>query len=394
MNKRRMPLGFNFSGNARRASHCPYRLSANGDPRPMTLMLFMLLSILPCFAQDQQAKGVTTYGGAPSARKLYAQPVEQPRTRGRRGERGGGTYGVTSAVGVSNRDFSQTISSRGAARKFLVHVPVNYNRSRSTPVILVFHGMNMNGAMMPAFTGMNAAADRYGYIVVYPFGYNNVWNDGLQQRAADDVGFVQDMLGALAHELNVDQNHIYACGLSNGGYFSQRLACDLPGRIQAIAVVAAAGLQSICNSCSASAVPTMFFLGTKDPLVPRDGTDGESLGKLGDLVGLGDLGIDKLSAVKDFAGMLSQQDAIEWWAKHNGAGSQPMIQNMPDASPNDKCRVKREVYGGGRREVVAYIVEGGGHTWPGGMPVASGTLGRTTGDINASELICEFFRTH
>jgi polyhydroxybutyrate depolymerase len=343
-------------------------------------------------AQDQQMKGVTTYGGTAGVRKLYAQPVEvaQPGARGKR-RRGAPAAG---AIEGTARNFTQTISSGGLARKFIVHVPANYNAQRPAPALLVFHGMNMNAQMMPPLTGMNAVADRFGYVVVYPYGYNNVWNDGLQQRAADDVQFVQDMLGTIAHEVNIDQRRVYACGLSNGGYFSQRLACDLPGRIQGIAVIAAAGLQSICNSCNAPAVPTLFFLGTKDPLVPRDGTEGESLGKLGDLVGLGDLGIDKIGAVKEFAGMMSQQDAVEWWAKHNGASPQPMVQNMPDSSPSDKCRVKKEVYGGGRREVDAYIVEGGGHTWPGGLPVASGTLGRTTGDINASELICEFFRTH
>jgi polyhydroxybutyrate depolymerase len=358
--------------------------------------LLVILAALSMFAQnvwaqDQQAKGVTTYGGAPSARKLYAQPVEvaQPGQRGKR--RRGGEAG---AIQGSARDFTQTINSGGLARKFTVHVPPNYNPQRPAPVLMMFHGMNMNGAMMAPLSGMNPIADRFGYIVIYPYGYNNVWNDGLQQRAADDVQFVQDMLGAVARELSVDQRRTYACGLSNGGYFSQRLACELPGRIQGIAVIAAAGLQSICNSCGGGAVPALFFLGTKDPLVPRDGTEGESLGKLGDLVGLGDLGIDKLGSVKEFAGILSQQDAVEWWAKHNGAGAQPTVQNMPDTSPNDKCRVKREVYGGGRREVDAYIVEGGGHTWPGGLPVAQGTLGRTTGDINASELICEFFRTH
>lgn len=352
-----------------------------------------LFATAPVFSQDQQSKGVTTYGATQSARNLYAQPAQT--TPAQTGRRGGGTaYGITSAMGVSNRDFSQTIKSRGVVRKFIVHVPPSYNRSRPSPAILVFHGMNMSGSVMPAFTGMNTAADRYGFIVVYPFGYNNVWNDGLQTRAADDVGFVQDLLGTLARGLNIDSNRIYAAGLSNGGYFSQRLACDLPGRIQAIAVVAASGLNSICHSCNAPAVPAMYFLGTKDPLVPRDGSDSESLGKLGELVGLSDLGIDKVSTVKDFAGILSQQDAIEWWAKHNGAGAQPLVQNMPDARPSDGCRVRREVYGGGRREVVAYIVEGGGHTWPGGMPVADGALGRTTGDISASELICEFFRSH
>ena len=43
-------------------------------------------------------------------------------------------------------------------------------------------------------------------------------------------------------------------------------------------------------------------------------------------------------------------------------------------------------------EVVFYIVDGGGHTWPGAIPIAR--LGKTTTQINASAIAWDFFKAH
>ena len=42
--------------------------------------------------------------------------------------------------------------------------------------------------------------------------------------------------------------------------------------------------------------------------------------------------------------------------------------------------------------VVFYIIDGGGHTWPGSIPITS--LGMTTSQINASATIWAFFKAH
>jgi polyhydroxybutyrate depolymerase len=67
----------------------------------------------------------------------------------------------------------------------------------------------------------------------------------------------------------------------------------------------------------------------------------------------------------------------------------------PDRAPDDQTRVRREVYGSCRdgAEVVLYAVEGGGHTWPGGLQyLPARIVGRTSRDIDASELIWGFFK--
>ena len=44
-------------------------------------------------------------------------------------------------------------------------------------------------------------------------------------------------------------------------------------------------------------------------------------------------------------------------------------------------------------EVVLYVIEGGGHTWP-GMDNGPAFLGASTMNINANEILWEFFKKH
>ena len=47
-----------------------------------------------------------------------------------------------------------------------------------------------------------------------------------------------DLIDYMVNNYSVDKQRIYACGLSNGGFMSYYLACNLPNKIAAIASVA------------------------------------------------------------------------------------------------------------------------------------------------------------
>ena len=61
----------------------------------------------------------------------------------------------------------------------------------------------------------------------------------------------------------------------------------------------------------------------------------------------------------------------------------------------DGTHIVRTCYGPGRdgSEVVLYLVEGGGHTWPGRPPLPL-SLGKSTGNLDANDVIWDFFRRH
>lgn len=292
-------------------------------------------------------------------------------------------------------DFKQVITSDGASRSFLVHVPASYNPAKPMPLVMVFHGLHMNGRLMSPLTRFDVLADRKNFIVAYPDGLGNRWQTSYG-GSPDDVKFISDMIGHLSRKVAIDQRRIYAVGMSNGGYFTERLACEMPDKLAAIAVVAASMMDATAAHCAATRkVPAMFFIGSQDPLVPsNDGDHNETLGKLGDAVGLSGLGTLSAPMAK-MGGLMTEREAVDFWCRHNGCSVSPYTTNEPDKDPHDGTRVKRETFGAYNSEVVLYSIQGGGHTWPGAFYSGpSDLLGKTSNDIDATELIVDFFLRH
>ncbi len=110
------------------------------------------------------------------------------------------------------------------------------------------------------------------FVAAYPDGLNRSWNDGRGISPADDVAFVRAAIEDIERAHDVDPRRIYAAGISNGGFFSNKLACDLSDKIAAIASVAATMPEKLVAECKPSRpVPVMYMQGSKDPLVPIDG---------------------------------------------------------------------------------------------------------------------------
>ena len=92
------------------------------------------------------------------------------------------------------------LQSGGRSRSYLVHVPPQA-ASATLPVVVSLHGGGGNAEQHRRSTGMDAAADRDGYIAVYPNGSGRLrerlltWNAGhccgyAQAEGVDDVGFI------------------------------------------------------------------------------------------------------------------------------------------------------------------------------------------------------------
>jgi poly(3-hydroxybutyrate) depolymerase len=106
---------------------------------------------------------------------------------------------LTAAVAGSAAavDFTLTIPHGGLTRTALVHVPTGAGDPR--PVVLNLHGGG-NAESHRRWTRMDAAADRRGFVAVYPNGTGPtsgrllVWNAGTccgraPAQGVDDVGF-------------------------------------------------------------------------------------------------------------------------------------------------------------------------------------------------------------
>jgi len=263
-------------------------------------------------------------------------------------------------------DLDWTLKVGGMDRVAHVHVPKGYDRTKASPVVLSFHGYTSNGTQQNLLARMTDKADSANFIAVHPEGTGSSpsWNAGAccgdaATNAVDDVGFVSALIDELESKLCVDAHRVFATGMSNGGFLSHRLACELSSRIAAVAPVA--GVLGMATCTPTRPISVFHFHGTLDPLVPYDGSTSMGFG----------------SVLQTMSG----------WATRNGCSATPR-------ETSKKGDVTCTTYDGCKdgAEVNLCTVTGGGHTWPGGLPVPS--LGYTTTDIVATDAMWDFFVKH
>ncbi len=282
----------------------------------------------------------------------------------------------------------QTLQFDGLERSYYLHVPPGDNTASRVPVVFVLHGGGRaDGDEVAARTGYNRIADREGFIVVYPNGVDARWNDGRGRtfrRASDntgidDVGFIAALIERMIRDDKGDSSRIYVTGLSNGGMMTLRLGCEISETLAAIAPVIANIPENLIGTCQPEApLPVLLMNGTEDPLVPWDGGPVGFLGKkMGEVV--------------------STAETVSFWTEHDRCSPVPKIELLADRDSNDDSRVKVSTYGNclDGTEVILYSIIGGGHSFPGGnIPDRPLLLGRKNNDINAAEVIWDFFRAH
>ncbi len=287
-------------------------------------------------------------------------------------------FALFTAEPLGPGDHTHAIVVDERERSFVIHVPQTYDAALPTPVVLAFHGAGMNAEMMIIMSGLNKKSDEAGFVVVYPNGSGigpfQVWNAGgfsvdNNDRRPDDVAFVNRVLDEFGTLINVDTKRIYACGMSNGGMMSYRLAAELSDRIAAIAPVA--GAIAVKESHPNRAVPVLHFHGTKDELVPFAASQRKS----------------------SWMRMMGVEESIQTWVKLNGCDEDPIEDVL--SKEGDELKVTRKSYRGetNQSDVVLIVIEDGGHTWPGRKSLFK-FLGKSAMNISANDLMWEFFEKH
>jgi len=246
------------------------------------------------------------------------------------------------------------------------------------PLVLGYHGYGGSPPEVSLTLAERAADD--GFVVVIPQGSNlggstpayfNIETVD-EPRLADDVGFTRALLDDVEADLCIDRARIYAMGMSNGGMFVSTLACELDGRIAAVAPVAGVHL---LPDCDGRPVPIIVTHGTSDPLVPFGERDVSQL----DAAGLFEdtsAGSAQLRMFEKVVGTPATS-WVESWARHNGC-------NFDAPAVTTVGTVERTAYTDcdDGADVVLQAVEGGGHDWP--MSPTLDTTGRALA----------FFRDH
>ncbi|WP_259071359.1 alpha/beta hydrolase family esterase [Mucilaginibacter sp. X4EP1] len=267
------------------------------------------------------------------------------------------------------------ITVDGIIREFMVYTPAVSSPDK-LPVLISLHGRFGTGDGMMKFADFRPIADREKFIIVCPDGIDRSWNDGREtpahKKGINDVKFIDQLITYILNTNHANDQRIYIAGMSNGGFMTSRLACELSNRIAAIAVVSAS-VDKGMDYHPVKPLPVMYIQGTKDPLVPYNG---------GSMKGAG-------------GEIYSHTDILKLWAQTAGCQDNLDLTNLPD-SLNDGTSIKKERYSNSTTgiKVVGYTVADGGHTWPGGTQyLPKFIVGTASHNINACEVIWAFFKS-
>lgn len=263
-----------------------------------------------------------------------------------------------------------TIRVQGRRRKCLLYVPGSYDENVSAPLVLSFHGFADWPARHAAMTRWNNLAEECRFLVAYPSGTGFPLRWNTRPSPADhwtpemEVAFVDALIDRLMERYNIDSSRVFVNGFSNGGGMTLLLAKTLPQRIAAFGTVATAIFTGPEEIISAKPLRMIFFHGTADPIVPYMG-----------------------GARVLFHG--SFPNVPQWvgeFARCLGCVETPL--HLPAQGAASGIAY---TFPGQGDCIHFYTIAGGGHAWPGGLPLPVVVVGHTTQDIDATRMMWDFF---
>lgn len=283
------------------------------------------------------------------------------------------------AQGVSR---TETLQIGRETRSFLINLPPDVTTPAAPrPTIIALHAAGQTAEGMRDYLGLEPAAQREGYVTVYPQGIGLVWNDGrpaaMRLKAVltpgDDVPFLVVLVQHLVQQGIADPARIYLMGISNGGFMVERMACEFPELFAAYAVAMATAPANYREECRPSRpVPIMFVHGTADGVIAWNGF------------------------WTPLGATLSAPDSAALYARLDGCTETSEVR-LPDIEPLDGTTVSVRRWTGceGGAEVVLYKVDRGGHQSPARTQTKPGLatpfLGLRNRDMDMGEEAVAFF---
>lgn len=286
---------------------------------------------------------------------------------------------------VDGASFHRGTDVRGfvAERRYRVHVPPGFGRSRGLPLVVAVHGAFSSPERLAERSGLDLLADREGFVVAYPegiglFGRLRHWNSGhccgpARRFGIDDVGYLDAVIDDAVANLGVDSARVYMVGHSNGGMLVHRYAAERPGRLAASAVVSGTIGGRPSRGEPAWRVPRPS---APAPMLLLHGREDRTVAFAG--------GEDPHSR----AGRtwLPFIEAARFWAEHQGCAAAPRRERLREGWV-DRIRW----YDGAGCHVEAYTLEGWGHRWPGGSATGRLAPDHPLRGFDATAAIWRFF---
>ena len=277
-----------------------------------------------------------------------------------------GVYIVDGDIAIQNAEQCE-MTRGGFFREFIQYIPQSLNENgENAPIVFVLHGYTSYDDWIFDYSNFETQADEHGFILIYPQGTiyeptgETHWNVGgwTSLSTTDDIDYIDSIIDYLDDNYLVNLNRIYSTGMSNGGFMSYVLACQLSHRIAGIASVTGSMTNQTFDECDVKhPMPVMQIHGAKDNTVPFEGNDN----------------------------MKPIDDVMEFWVNYNACNVTPSETIIED-NDGDGLGGTLSVYNGCMNDVSVelYYLDGLRHQWP-------SLKGTRVFDIDSASVIWEFF---
>jgi polyhydroxybutyrate depolymerase len=246
-----------------------------------------------------------------------------------------------------------TLDHGGTARRYRLHAPSGYDGTRPVPLVIALHPYPGDGLSMSEMVGLDAVAEREGFLTAYPDGVNGGFNAFICCGQADDVGFLTALAAHLVRGWKVDADRVYLTGISNGGDLSFRAAVEATGVFAAIGAVSGGFIGARTAGAGyapKSPVSVISFIGDQDRYA------------------------DQFEA------------GLEKWRERLRCVE---VRPAPKRPARHVALSRARCADGSDVEV--YTIGGMGHSWPG---ATSGALAAPDAGVVATDLVWRFFAGH
>jgi predicted esterase len=177
----------------------------------------------------------------------------------------------------------------GGVTGVYIHMPPNVPADRPLQVLLAFHGMGDSGESFAA--GLQAQADKYGWVIVAPTIAYGDWRNVTQLTREDPalIRWLIPYLDNLPNQLGRPvQDRVLLFGHSRGAQLTHRLALTYPERVLAVASISAGAYTLPEATFNGRALAYPFGVANLATYTSRS-LDLDALSKVRFLIGVGSL---------------------------------------------------------------------------------------------------------
>src|SRR5262245_5605199 len=170
----------------------------------------------------------------------------------------------------------------GKEMEYALFVPSTYDKAKKSPLMVALHGLGSNPQQIIRYRGLTDLAEKHGYIVAAPMGYNSRGWYGARSlvKGKEDepknLGElsekdVMNVLEIVKKDYSIDPDRVYLMGHSMGGGGTWHLGIKYPDLWAGLAPIAPAIFRPATDVEKIKHLPVILVQGDKDVLVPVAG---------------------------------------------------------------------------------------------------------------------------